>query len=149
MRVPWWKRLVPLLLLLMLAACGQRVQVPVELSYREVTGAEIPAALAAKAASSKGVPGLWVLERVDETFLLMQSGEVQVDAAVIRVMEVRQAEDGKTVRILARVEASRDGNSSPSTVLAVSIPAGKRWTLRLSHMNEEVLNLQGMPVSEG
>jgi hypothetical protein len=137
-----------LLLLLLLAGCGQRVQAPVELTYRQVSGADVPQALAAKAASSQGVPGLWVLEREGETFLLMQAGEVQLSSTVIRVMEVRQAADVKTVRVLARVEPSREGSSAPSAVLAVTIPKGKNWNLRLSHLDEEVLDLQGMVIPD-
>lgn len=142
MRVPWWKRVGLLLLLLLLAGCGQRVQAPVELNYRLVSGAEVPAELAAQAAKSPGVPGLWFVEREGQTYLLLQAGEVQASAAAIRVMEVRQAEDGKTVRILARVEPDRSGSSSPSAVLAVDA-TGKRWLIRLSLMAEEPLEMQG------
>lgn len=140
MRVPWWRRLWLLLLLLLLAGCGQRVQVPVELNYREVTGAEVPAAVLAQATRSPGVPGLWFLEQGGETFLLLQAGAVQSDGH-IRVMEVRQTPD-QSVRILARVEAERSGSDSPALVMAVDGKA-KRWVLRLSLLAEEPLELQG------
>lgn len=82
------------------------------------------------------------MEQDGQTYLLIQVGEVQAAAAVIRVMEVRLAEDGQTVRILARVEPDKAGNSSPSAVLAVETTA-KRWLIRLSLMAEEPLEMQG------
>lgn len=143
MRASWWKRLGLLLLLLLLAGCGQRVQAPVELNFREVLAAEIPSQLAVQAAKSPGVPGLWYVEQDGETYLLIQAGETPVDAAAIRVMEVRQSEDGKTVRILARVESDRSGKPAPATVIAVDT-TGKRWMIRLSLMAEAPLELQGV-----
>lgn len=143
MRPSWWRRLGLLLLLLLLAGCGQRVQAPVELNYRVVEGAEVPAEVAAQAAKSQGRPGLWYTELKGETYLLIQAGESPVDAAAIRVMEVRQSEDGKTVRILARVEATIAGKPAPMAVIAVDT-TGKRWLLRLTLMAEEPLELQGM-----
>lgn len=143
MRASWWRRLGLLLLLLLLAGCGQRVQAPVELNYRVVEGAEVPADLAAQAAKSPGKPGLWYTESKGETYLLIQAGESPIDAAAIRIMEVRQAEDGKTVRILARVESDRAGKPAPIAVIAVDT-TGKRWMIRLSLMAEEPLELQGV-----
>jgi hypothetical protein len=146
MRVPWWKRLGLLLLLLLLAGCGQRVQAPVEPNYRLVSGKDVPAAIAAQATRSPGVPGVWFLEQDGQTYLLVQAGEVEAPRTAIRVMEVRTEPDSQSVRILARVEPDPQGNASPSAVLAVEAKA-KRWVVRLAHMAEEPLELQGMKVS--
>jgi hypothetical protein len=147
MRVP---RVVWLLLaglLLVIAACSPRVRAPVELLFREVQGTAVPAELAAQQAKGGGAPGLFLVERGGETYLLIQAGEVSLPSAVVRVMEIRMMADGKTVRILARVEPTPGGSSTPALVMAVEAPAGLTWNLRLSKLAEEPIEAQGIRLS--
>jgi hypothetical protein len=147
MRVP---RLIWLLLaglLLVAAACSPRVKVPVELPFREVASTAVPAELAAEQAKGSGAPGLFLVERGGETYVLIQAGEVSLPSALVRVMEIRTMADGKTVRILARVEPSSGGSSTPALVMAVEAPAGLTWNLRLSKLAEEPIEAQGIRLS--
>lgn len=132
-----------LLCLTALVGCESKKLPDGALEFRQVPIAEAPADIQAYAVAMKTAPGLYMFHEGKETYLLLQAGKVDVPGA-LKVTDVRQV--GGVVRLQAVLTDGRESDAFPGAVIQLKVPESTRFKARVSLHQEQVIELDAVPV---
>jgi len=142
-------RLLLPLLVLLLTLMGCRSGEPKEGNQLEFTALTLdaaPAEVKQYYEEMRAVPGFFVLHREGEAYLLLMAGSVDEPGQSLTITDLRHVEGDW--RLLARLESGEGAAAYPYAVVRVKAPLEARFTARLVQLSGEVLELQGMLVSD-
>ena len=138
-----------LVLLLVTAVAGCRAgarQPAFDGEFEAVVLSQAPADLQAHFERMKAVPGLTVLQRGDQTYLMLLAGRVDEPGMRVEVLDVQKPEKGsKEVRLLAILRPGGQ-DDYPHAVLVLEGAQGLTFKARLATTGEQVLELSGVPL---
>lgn len=143
-----WHWLLGILLVLVVAtACsGQQSKRP-DVDFTPLTLSEAPAELAEHYAAMKMIPGLFVLQKEGETYLLLMAGPASQPETAIEVLEIRRT--GEEWRVLAVMQSGKgDDATYPFTVVKLKAPLDTGFKARLTLPDGNAMELKGMPITD-
>ncbi len=140
--------LVPLLaLLLVLAGCSQRgTGHGAETEFEPLALDATPVEVQQYYEEMKAVPGFFVLHLQGQTYLLLMAGAADEPGLMMTMTDLRK--NGDEYRLLARVAPHETGSEYPYAVARMKVPVDARFVARVTDPTGEVLDLQGMVVTD-
>ncbi|MFZ5813835.1 MAG: hypothetical protein ACOY93_00850 [Bacillota bacterium] len=144
-----WIGLMALLLLMAVMAGGcagnQQSKRP-EVDFTPVPLEEAPPELRQYYEQTRTVPGLFVLQKDGETYLLLMAGPVSEPGLAVRVAEIRRM--GKDWRVAAALLPDGEGAEYPCAVVRLKAPLNAAFKARLTGPEGEVMELRGMILTD-
>lgn len=107
---------------------------------------EAPPELQRYYAESRTIPGLFVLQKEGQTYLLLMAGLAPEPRTVVEVIEVRKA--GDDWRLLATLESGEAETEYPYAVVRLQAPLDAEFKARLTGPGGEVKELTGMRITD-
>lgn len=149
MRLPTVYRL--LLTGLVVALTGCRGSVPTDFvpTYERITLSDAPEAVQTAQARLRSVPGLYVLDQGQETYLLLLAGRVADQGGSVELVDLQGPVDRTNqARIIARLTPGSEEEAFPNLVLKVQRTDGVVYKVRLLTLTDQVLELNAIPIAE-
>lgn len=118
--------------------------------FQVVALQDAPAEIGAHYERMKAIPGLTVLEKGGNTYLLLAAGRVDQSGLAVEVLSVQVPAKGTRgpVRIIARLMPGGEPHVYPYTVLVLDGVSNLEFQARVATRSETVLDLTGLPLVE-
>lgn len=148
MNVKRWICLIGSLLATALVATslgGRPAEMP-DSDFTPIALSSAPAELQQHYETAKGIPGLFVLRKEGQTYLLLLAGGATEPGMGVEVIEVRGT--GSLWRVLATLEPGGANLEYPHALVQVRAPRDADFAARLSGPDGEVRELVGMVISD-
>ncbi|MFZ5822787.1 MAG: hypothetical protein ACOY94_00375 [Bacillota bacterium] len=141
-----WLSVLVLIIAVLTAGCqsGKRSKGP-DGDFTPLTLDAAPAELQGYYDETKAIPGLFVLQKKGQAYLLVMAGTAPEADMRVEIVDIRKV--GQKWRVLATLEAGGSGDY-PYAVVQVEAPPGVDFSGRLTGPDGEVRELRAIVISD-
>ena len=141
-----WLSVLVLIIAVMTAGClGAKRSKGPDGDFTPLTLDAAPAELQAYYDETKAIPGLFVLQKEGQAYLLVMAGTAPEAGMRVEIVDIRKV--GQKWRVLAALETGGSGDH-PFAVVRLKAPAGVEFSGRLTGPDGEVRELRAIVISD-